>query len=120
MIIVALGGALVGILSSGTGMGGGFLVVPLLIFLGKDVKLAVGTSFIFIFFAAASALAAHHRLGNLEWKTGLALAVGGLVGAQIGPALLEQVPDAMFKRVFAFILVGVGVWMLFSAKNNGA
>ena len=41
-------GVLVGILSSGSGLGGGFLVVPFLLQLGKEAKVAVGTSFLFI------------------------------------------------------------------------
>ena len=48
MITLALMGLIVGILSSGSGLGGGFLLVPLLIFLGREAKLAVGTAFVFI------------------------------------------------------------------------
>ena len=46
----------VGILSSGSGLGGGFLVVPLLIYLGREAKLAVGTSFVFILMVAVSSV----------------------------------------------------------------
>ena len=52
MILLALLGMVVGILSSGSGLGGGFLVVPLLIYLGREAKLAVGTSFVFILMVA--------------------------------------------------------------------
>ena len=52
MITLALAGIVIGILSSGTGLGGGFLVVPLLIFLGREAKLAVGTAFVFILMTA--------------------------------------------------------------------
>jgi len=50
LITLALAGIVIGILSSGTGLGGGFLVVPLLIFLGREAKLAVGTAFIYLLF----------------------------------------------------------------------
>ncbi len=83
MITLVLLGIIVGILSSGSGLGGGFLVVPLLIFLGRDAKLAVGTSFVFILIVAISSILAHYRLGNVDIKTGLFMALGGVVGALI-------------------------------------
>ena len=66
MITLALDGTLVGILSSVSGLGGGFMIVPLLIFLGREAKLAVGTSFVFILVVAISSIFAHYRLGNVD------------------------------------------------------
>ena len=56
MIPLALVGFIVGILSSISGLGGGFMIVPLLIFLGREAKLAVGTSFVFILVVAISSI----------------------------------------------------------------
>jgi uncharacterized membrane protein YfcA len=109
-------GLLVGVLASGSGLGGGFLVVPLLIFLGKEAKMAVGTSFLFVFMVAVSGLLAHIRLGNVDVRTGVILALGGIVGAQLGPLLLAQVSDASFKRGFALLLVGTAVWLFANAR----
>jgi uncharacterized protein len=111
MTVLALVGIVIGILSSGTGLGGGFLVVPLLVFLGREVKLAVGTSFVFILIVAISSILAHYRLGSIDLKTGLVLALGGVVGAQIGPHLLQHVSDQNFKRIFSVLLVITGVWL---------
>ena len=111
MITLALSGIVIGILSSGTGLGGGFLVVPLLIFLGRETKLAVGTSFVFILLVAISSILAHYRLGNIDLKTGLILALGGVIGAQIGPYLLQQVSDQSFKRLFSVLLMLTAVWL---------
>ncbi len=105
MITLALAGIVIGIFSSGAGLGGGFLAVPLLIFLGREAKLAVGTAFIFILVTAISSILAHYRLGNIDIKTGLILALGGLVGAQIGPHLMQHVSDQNFKRLFSALLV---------------
>ena len=76
MITLALVGFIVGILSSISGLGGGFMVVPLLIYLGREAKLAVGTSFVFILVVAISSIISHYRLGNIDIKTGLTLGVG--------------------------------------------
>jgi uncharacterized protein len=111
MIILALSGIVIGILSSGTGLGGGFLVVPLMILLGREAKMAVGTSFVFIMFAAISAVLTHYRLGNIDLNTGLILALGGVVGAQIGPHLLQHISDQNFKRIFSVLLVITAVWL---------
>ena len=111
MITLALAGIVIGILSSGTGLGGGFLVVPLLIFLGREAKLAVGTAFIFILMTAISSILTHYRLGNIDLRTGLVLALGGVIGAQIGPHLLQHVSDQNFKRIFSVLLVITGAWL---------
>lgn len=117
MITLAIVGLVVGILSSGTGLGGGFVVVPLLIFLGREAKLAVGTSFIFVLLVAISSLTAHYRLGNLDIKTGLILALGGIIGAQIGPQVLQHISDQNFKRMFSVLLVITAVWLFVGSKN---
>ena len=118
MITKILLGILIGILSSGTGLGGGFLVVPFLIYLGKEAKIAVGTSFIYVFLVAFSALIAHIRLGNLDYRTGLFLAVGGILGAQVGPSVLNFIPDLIFKRIFGLMMISVGAWLILIPKSE--
>ena len=116
MIIPMLLGVIVGILSSGSGLGGGFLVVPLLLQLGKEVKVAVGTSFVFIPLAAISSLLGHSRVGNVDWKIGAVLALGGVIGAQLGPYVLEQISDQNFKRFFSMLLIGTGLWLFYQSR----
>ena len=117
MITLAVVGLIVGILSSVTGLGGGFMVVPLLIYLGRDAKLAVGTSFVFILLIAISSLIAHYRLGNVDIKTGMVLALGGILGAQIGPQVLQHVSDQNFKKIFSVLMVITAVWMFADSKS---
>ncbi len=117
MILSILIGLVIGICASITGLGGGFLVVPWLIYLGREAKMAVGTSFFFILLVAMSSLAAHYRLGNVDWKTGLLLAAGGVCGAQMGPLILEHVSQQHFKMAFSAILIATGVWMFLQARH---
>ena len=117
MITLVVVGLIVGILSSVTGLGGGFMVVPFLIYLGRDAKLAVGTTFVFILLVAISSLIAHYRLGNVDIKTGLMLALGGILGAQIGPQVLQHVSDQNFKKIFSVLMVITAVWMFVDSKN---
>ena len=116
MIIKVIFGFVVGILSSGTGLGGGFLVVPYLIYLGKPAKMAVATSILFVGMVAVSSLWAHSKLGNVDIKTGLILAAGGIIGAQLGPQILQNISDQTFKAGFAVILISTGIWLLINAK----
>ncbi|RKX64798.1 MAG: sulfite exporter TauE/SafE family protein [Thermodesulfobacteriota bacterium] len=107
--IFVLVGLIVGILASFTGLGGGFLMVPLLLFLGYEAQKAVGTSFMAILVISISALFAHSKLQNVDYRLGILLGVGGIIGAQIGARLLEHVPTDMFKKIFAFILFLLGL-----------
>ena len=118
MITKILLGIVIGVLSSGTGLGGGFLVVPFLIYLGKVAKTAVGTSFLYVFLVSISSLMAPIRLGNTDYRTGLILAAGGVLGAQVGPHLLAHIPDLMFKRVFGLMMISVGAWLIFNPKTG--
>jgi hypothetical protein len=117
MITLALVGFIVGILSSISGLGGGFMIVPLLIYLGREAKLAVGTSFVFILVVAISSIISHYRLGNIDIKTGLTLGLGGIIGAQIGPQILQHVSEQNFKRIFAVLLAITAVWIFVDSKS---
>ena len=117
MITLALAGFIVGILSSISGLGGGFMIVPLLIYLGREAKLAVGTSFVFILVVAISSIISHYRLGNIDIKTGLTLGLGGIIGAQIGPQILQHVSEQNFKRIFAVLLAITAVWIFVDSKS---
>ena len=117
MITKIVLGFVVGILSSGSGLGGGFLVVPFLIYMGKPAKIAVATSILFVGMVAVSSLWAHSRLGNIDIKTGLILAAGGIVGAQLGPQILENISEQNFKMGFAVLLIGTGIWLFINARS---
>ena len=112
-VLMVMGGVIVGIGASFTGLGGGFLIVPLLLLLGYPAQKAVGTSFLAILVISLSALIAHNKLANVDYRIGVLLGVGGIVGAQIGARLLEHVSTASFKRIFAAVLVGLAGYLFF-------
>ena len=113
MIWMILGGVLIGAGASFSGLGGGFLMVPLLLFLGYTAQRAVGTSFLAILVISVSALIAHNKLANVDYRAGILLGLGGVVGAQVGARLIEHVPTASFKKIFAIILLGLSAYMFF-------
>jgi uncharacterized membrane protein YfcA len=106
-------GILAGIGASFSGLGGGFLVVPLLLLLGFSAQKAVGTSFLVIFVISISALIAHNKLANVDYRLGILLGLGGIIGAQVGARLVEHVSTGQFKRIFAVVLVGLAAYLFF-------
>src|SRR3546814_14000574 len=90
-IFIILGmGAGVGVLSGIFGVGGGFLMTPLLIFIGVPSAIAVGTEANQIIAASVSGVLAHWRRGNVDFKMGAVLLVGGLFGSTFGVWLLKE------------------------------
>jgi len=111
--LMAGAGIGVGIGAAFSGLGGGFLMVPLLLMLGYTAQRAVGTSFMAILVISVSALFAHNKLANIDYRAGVLLGVGGIIGAQVGARLVEHVSTANFKKIFALILVGLAAYMFF-------
>ncbi|MFP4350895.1 MAG: sulfite exporter TauE/SafE family protein [Desulfococcaceae bacterium] len=113
MILMVVFGILVGIGASFSGLGGGFLMVPLLLFMGYTSQRAVGTSFLAILVISISALVAHKKLANVDFTAGLLLGIGGIIGAQVGARLVEHVSTDNFKKIFAAILLGLAFYLFF-------
>ncbi len=93
-IFLILGlGAGVGVLSGIFGVGGGFLMTPLLIFLGISPPVAVGTEANQILASSVSGVVAHWRRGNVDFKMGVVLLIGGLIGSTLGVWLFKELRD---------------------------
>ena len=119
--IIGLGGA-VGLLSGVFGVGGGFLMTPLLIFLGVPAPVVVGTEANQIVASSVSGVLAHFRRGNVDIKMGLVLLAGGLTGSTIGVALfallreLGQI-EVVIKLSFILFLGIIGTLMLIESMR---
>jgi uncharacterized membrane protein YfcA len=87
-LILGLGSG-VGFMSGLFGVGGGFLMTPLLIFLGIPPAVSVGTEAAQIVASSVSGVLAHWRRGNVDIKMGLILTIGGFVGSFGGVELFK-------------------------------
>ena len=83
-------GCAVGFLSGMFGIGGGFLLTPLLIFMGVPPAVAVGTGSMQILASSVSGAIAQYRRKNVDVKMGAVLVAGGVFGSVIGVALDED------------------------------
>jgi len=93
LLIVMMSG-LVGFLSGLVGVGGGFVLTPLLIFLGIPPSVAVATQASQISASSLSGLMAHAWRNAVDWRLGAVLGIGGAVGGWIGVALFARVLNA--------------------------
>ena len=115
-VVIGLGGG-VGFLSGLFGVGGGFLMTPLLIFLGVPSAVAVATEANQIVASSVSGVLAHWRRGNVDFKMGAVLLAGGVFGSSVGVflfALLQKIGqiDLVIKLSYVVFLGIIGALML--------
>lgn len=115
-IIIGLGGG-VGFLSGLLGVGGGFLMTPLLIFFGIPPAVAVATEANQIVASSVSGVLAHWRRGNVDFKMGGILMLGGVVGSSLGVVLFSFLRsigqiDLVIKLSYVVFLGIIGALML--------
>jgi uncharacterized membrane protein YfcA len=106
-------GFVVGTLIGMTGLGGGVLLLPLLIFgLGISPIIAVGSDALFNFFTKIGSSIVHLRKGSVRPRIVLALAIGSVPGSILGITLLQHLKRAYGTGVNSFITLAVGVLLI--------
>jgi uncharacterized membrane protein YfcA len=125
VLLVAGTGFVVGILSGMTGVGGGFLMTPLLMTIGIPSAVAAGTDSAQISGTASSGALAHSRLGNVDVKLGLTILAGSLVGGTVGVRLVHFLRemgnyDFCVRIIYIVVLGSVGTLMLREAVRTWA
>jgi uncharacterized membrane protein YfcA len=130
-IIIGLGGG-VGFLSGLFGVGGGFLMTPLLIFFGIPPAVAVSTEANQIVASSVSGVLAHMRRGNVDFKMGGILMAGGVIGSSLGVALFSflqsigqidlviQLSYVVFLGVIGSLMLTESVRTIIRSRKPGA
>jgi uncharacterized protein len=118
-VVLALGlGALVGVITGLTGIGGGFLIVPALVLLaGLSMPVAAGTSLAIIAANCAVGFFKHSTIVRdaglvIDWRTVVIFAVVGAAGSIAGGALGARLNQILLRRIFAAFLLLLGVYVL--------
>ena len=107
-LVIGIGGV-VGFLSGLFGVGGGFLLTPLMMMIGIPPAVAAASDSNQIVAAASSGAFAHWRLGNVDFKMGLVILAGGILGGTVGVQLVKVLRD---MGNFEFVMKVVYVLML--------
>ena len=107
-------GLIAGLASGYVGVGGGFIMVPLMLaVLDIPMSLASGTSLIAITILAIPGVIEQGLLGNIEYLAGIAIVVGSIPGALVGARLVRMVPERQLRFIFGgFLLVAAVMLML--------
>ncbi len=120
-LLLGLGG-IVGILSGMFGVGGGFLMTPLLFFIGIPPAVAVATEANQIVASSFSGVLAHLRRRTVDLKMGTVLLIGGLIGAALGVVIFNYLKalgqvDLLVKLCYVVFLGVVGSLMFVESLN---
>ena len=107
-------GLIAGLASGYVGVGGGFIMVPLMLaILDIPMSLASGTSLIAIMILAIPGVIEQGLLGNIDYLAGIAIVVGSIPGALVGARLVRVVPERQLRFIFGgFLLVAAVMLML--------
>ena len=122
LLLFGLGGA-VGFLSGLFGVGGGFLMTPLLIMAGIPSTVAAASDSNQIVAASTSGTFAHYRMGNVDVKMGLLLLVGGVIGGTLGVQVIKILramgnADFVIKITYVIMLGVVGFYMFVESLQS--
>ena len=119
LLMLGIGGA-VGLLSGIFGVGGGFLMTPLLIMLGIPPTVAAASDSNQIVGASTSGTLAHYRMGNVDFKMGILLLIGGVLGGTAGVQIIKVLramgnADFLITITYVLMLGTVGGYMFFES-----
>ncbi|MBO0663957.1 sulfite exporter TauE/SafE family protein [Jiella sp. MQZ9-1] len=121
-VLVGMGAA-VGFISGLFGVGGGFLITPLLIFYNIPPAVAVATGANQVIAASFSGALAHYRRGTIDFKLGTVLLIGGFCGSLLGVALFTLLRrlgqlDLVVSLLYVVFLGGIGGLMLVESLQS--
>ena len=116
-------GLVVGFLSGLLGVGGGFLLMPILMLLGVPPTVAAASDTCAIVATSSSGMAAHYRMGNVDNRMGVLLLLGGLSGAWVGVRLIKYLralgtADFFITLTYVLVLAFVGLYMFLEGLHS--
>lgn len=115
-VAMAAFGLVIGVLTGLFGVGGGFMIVPLLkLLFGLPWQVAVGSSLSFTIGSGAGGTARHLRLGNVEPRATVMMGFGAILGAWVGAMLLGHLKDTLGRdggRSFDLLMQGLFIGLL--------
>lgn len=113
-LIGSVGGTLAGLL----GVGGGFVMVPMLVMImGLKQQVAQGISLLVIVPTSMVALWRLHKNKMVDWQTALVMAVGSIGGSSISSNYVHHIEPKSLTKIFGFCVILVGLKMYFDARK---
>jgi uncharacterized membrane protein YfcA len=104
MIELGILGIAIGFISGFFGIGGGTVLVPVLMYLGYDIKTAIGISIMQMVFSSIFGSYVNYKSGKLKLNDGIFVGLGGFVGATQSGMIVSMLPGVVLMSVFALAL----------------
>lgn len=106
-------GLVAGLASGYVGVGGGFIMVPLMLsIIGIPMRKALGTSLIAVMILAIPGVIEQGIIGNINYLAGIAIVIGTIPGAVIGARLVTKVPERTLRLLFGCFLIVAAVMLV--------
>jgi len=110
--LIALFGFCAGLLSGLLGVGGGIVQVPVLtLVFGVPIHVAIATSMLIIVFTSSFGTLTHYFAGNVLLAVGIFLAIGTIIGGQIGARMAQKIEKGQLRKIFAIVMAFTGIRM---------
>lgn len=121
---IAMFGILTGFLSGFIGAGGGFIIVPILLRMGLDMKKAVGTSMFIIAIQSFVAVIGDFfneeitRGSGIDWELLIHITIITVIGVLIGTLLQKRFSMERLRKIFSFLLLAVAAGLMYKLLSN--
>ena len=110
---IPLSGFFVGTLAGYFGIGGGFLIVPTLMYSGGlNIIEAIGTSLVSVSAFGLTTATNYFVAGNVDVLVAILFVVGGVMGGILGVRLTDKIPNVLLGKIFAIVLFAISVYIL--------
>ena len=116
-ILLLLSSILAGGLDATVG-GGGFVLIPFLVFLGSPIQLAIGTSRVIFLMDSFSAVVGHARKRSIDYKIAFCYSIPALLGAPIGAHITSVSSPETISKIFGFFMLAM-LFLIASKPNFG-
>jgi len=100
------------------GIGGGMILIPILLVLGFDIKVAIGISIVQMVFSSVYGSYLNYKKGSLIIGEGLFIGMGGFIGGFVGGHLTQYLPDTILQYLFISLLLFASFRLLSSPSSS--
>jgi hypothetical protein len=112
-VIGAFVGSFAGFMGGMLGLGGGFIIAPILMWMGYRTKEAAATTAFVVTFSSLSGYLGHMAEGHMNWPLTLAVVVAVIIGSQLGGSFMStRAKPQWVKRLYALVLLAIAVKLI--------
>jgi len=112
-------GSFAGFIGGMLGLGGGFIIAPILMMMGYKTKVAAGTAALVVTFSSFSGYFGHVAQGEMNWPLTIAVVIAVIIGSQLGGRYMTQkAKSKQVKMIYAIVLLLIALKMVFDVFIN--